>query len=107
MSSPDLTCMPGMKPTNTTKEMSPHWYVSYNPSSRDYGCDTTALVLGQGEHFLTLEGDHREALHAIMDDAKPFTLTRCLRYVDDNKDKLHEMSDDSVPRAHAKETDDE
>ena len=39
---------------------SPHWYVSYNNySTRDYGCDTTALVLGQGEYFIILNGDHR------------------------------------------------
>lgn len=36
-------------------------YVSYNPSSRDYGCHTTALVLG-GRVFLILNGDHREGM---------------------------------------------
>ncbi len=36
------------------------FYISYNPSSKDYGSDTTALVLGQMEAFLILNGDHRE-----------------------------------------------
>lgn len=37
------------------------YHISYNPSSRDYGCKTTAIVL-KGRVFLILNGDHREAI---------------------------------------------
>lgn len=85
--------------TNRTDEVetgSKHWYISFNSSSRDYGCETTALVLGQMEYFLILKGDHREGFQqAIDDDKKSFRtrLSRCLDYVRQNKDKLHDYSD--------------
>ena len=31
---------------NEVRQNSDKFYISYNASSRDYGCDTTALVLG-------------------------------------------------------------
>ncbi|MCE6959620.1 hypothetical protein LAZ40_11245 [Cereibacter sphaeroides] len=41
------------------------YHLSYNPSSRDYGCDTTAIVFGE-TLFFVLNGDHREALGAAV-----------------------------------------
>jgi hypothetical protein len=36
------------------------FYVSYNDHDRSvYGCDTTALVVGQMQEFYILNGDHR------------------------------------------------
>lgn len=36
------------------------FFVSYNDRDTDiYGCDTTALVFGQMQHFYILNGDHR------------------------------------------------
>lgn len=35
--------------------------ISYNPRSSDYGCDTTAIVLG-GRVFFVLNGNHAEHL---------------------------------------------
>ena len=76
---------------------SPHWYVSYNYSTRDYGCDTTALVLGQGEYFIILDGDHRAAFNAVIASAadKGWAYSRldlCLQYVRENKNLLNKMS---------------
>ncbi|SED37667.1 hypothetical protein SAMN05216178_6998 [Pseudomonas saponiphila] len=55
--------IPGLcqRSINSTTKAIDGSYVSYNPSSRDYGCHTTALVLG-GRVFLILNGDHREGL---------------------------------------------
>lgn len=42
------------------------FHLSYNRSSADYGCDTTAIVL-RGTVFLILKRDHRSALAAACD----------------------------------------
>jgi hypothetical protein len=42
------------------------FHLSYNRSSSDYGCDTTAIVL-RGTVFLILKRDHRAALTAACD----------------------------------------
>jgi hypothetical protein len=39
------------------------FHLSYNPSSVDYGSDTTAFVVKQSL-FLILNGDHKVAMHA-------------------------------------------
>lgn len=74
---------------------SPHWYISYNPESRDYGSRTTALVLGQVEYCIILNGDHRQQLAEILDaDGFPRTrLDRCLEYIREHKDQLNKFSD--------------
>ena len=38
-----------------------NFHISYNRSSADYGCDTTAIVL-RGRVFFILNGDHEEQL---------------------------------------------
>lgn len=43
---------------NTVSESNPDFYVSYNPSSADYGTDTTALVIRETSQFLILAGNH-------------------------------------------------
>jgi len=84
--------------TDEVDTRSPYWYVSYN--NRDtgtYGSDTTALVLGQGECFLILDGDHRRALQEVIDEPLThsglFKLVRCLEYVRRNAHLLNHMSD--------------
>lgn len=82
--------------TDEVKSGSPHWYVSYN--SHDlaiYGDVTTALVLGQGEHFLILNGDHRGGFSVAMGDPRlgAGRLTRCLAYVRKHRDQLSRFSD--------------
>lgn len=86
---------------NKTDEVdtgSPHWYISFNSSAsvRDYGCQTTALVLGQVEYILILRGDHREGFSEAIEKAafpQHTRLSACLDYVRANADKLHEYSD--------------
>lgn len=75
---------------------SKHWYISYNPSARDYGCKTTALVLGYGEYFIILNGDHRLGLRNAIeatDDGITTRLSRCLAYMREHKDQLSKFSD--------------
>ena len=83
--------------TDDVETGSPHWYISYNNYDRaSYGSDTTALVLGQMEYFLILNGDHREGFRAAIED--PDTrlcrsrLHRCLDYVRLHREKLNKMS---------------
>ncbi|MCW3782913.1 hypothetical protein [Defluviimonas salinarum] len=38
------------------------FHLSYNPMVRDYGCQTTAIVLGNHALFFVLNGDHRNPL---------------------------------------------
>ena len=55
---------------NEVMEVSKDFYISFNASSRDYGCPTTALVLGQGDKFYILCGDHRKAW-TVLDYREP------------------------------------
>lgn len=44
------------------------FYISYNNYDIDcYGCETTALVLGQMELFYILKGDHRKQYKSLID----------------------------------------
>ena len=74
---------------NEIQQSDPSFYISYNASSRDYGCATTALVLKspQMTKFFILCGDHRKQY----DNAA--TLEACLTYYDDHKNLQHEYSD--------------
>jgi len=84
------------------------YYISYNPSSRDYGCDTTALVIvnniptgkdfrtekltnkfvWNGENFYILNGDHSSAF------SKCNSLQECIEYYKENLDKVNRLSSD-------------
>ena len=72
---------------------STHWYISYMKYVADYGSDTTALVLGQAEYFLILNGDHRQGFKDCIKDRGNLTrLGACLQYVRDHKNDLNYMS---------------
>lgn len=83
-----------MNQTDDVVTGSPHWYVSYdNETIADYGSDTTALVLGQMEYFLVLNGDHRRGFKDYIKERGNLTmLGACLQYVRDHKDALNYMS---------------
>ena len=58
-----------------TVEQKDGFYISYNDSDVDiYGCDTTALVIGQMEKFYILNGDHRHKYSTLS------TLDECISY---------------------------
>lgn len=57
-----------------------NFHISYNPSSADYGCDTTAIVLG-GRVFFILNGDHEKPL---LNAATEGGVHACVDYFIDN-----------------------
>ena len=77
-------------PPNITSHRSEDYYVSYLEKSADYGCETTALVLGQMQLFWVLKGDHREGLEGK-------ALQDAMQYVSTHVDLLHDMSDPVPP----------
>lgn len=88
--------IPVIQPNEVIDSGSKHWYISYNPSAVDYGCSTTALVLGDGEYFIILKGDHRAGFKNAIEstDAGLTTrLSRCLAYVRGHKDQLSKFSE--------------
>lgn len=76
---------------NTITKTSKEYYVSYNPSKRDYGVDTTALVITIGDNerqvFYILKGNHSEQYENCKD------LKECISYFVNNKECMHEFSD--------------
>jgi hypothetical protein len=75
--------------TKSSKEEK--YYISYNPSKRDYGIDTTALVITIGNNernvFYILKGNHKEQY------TKCKNLRDCIIYFIENKEIIHEFSD--------------
>lgn len=71
-------------------------YVSYNSHTRDYGCDTTALVREDGIHptkFLILNGNHTKEYYALGNYAD------CVEYFKahlDQQNKLSENWDEEI-----------
>lgn len=67
------------------------YYISYNPSYRDYGIDTTALVVTIGDNerqvYYILEGNHSAAYETCEN------LAECLAYFTQNKESAHKFSD--------------
>lgn len=67
------------------------YYISYNPSYRDYGVDTTALVITIGNNerqvFYILKGNHQEQYETCEN------LKDCIAYFVRNKENAHEMGD--------------
>ena len=51
---------------NVTRSFAQGFTISYNPSSADYGTDTTAIVIKE-RVFFVLSGDHAAALCAAAD----------------------------------------
>ena len=63
------------------------FYVSYNNvDSGLYGCDTTAVVVGQMQRFYILKGNHEKQLIGK-------TFEECLNYIHDYINLFHESSD--------------
>ncbi len=60
------------------------FYISYNSYDVEiYGCDTTALVLGQMQNFYILNFDHREQYKELV----PKGFKACLEYFINCPDK--------------------
>lgn len=76
------------KITNENKEEKYH--ISYNPSARDYGVDTTALVINIGDNerdvYYILSGNHSEQYGNCKN------LKECLTYYTSNKELQHKFS---------------
>ena len=66
------------------------YHISYNPYKRDYGVDTTALVIVIGDNerqvFYILKGDHTKQY----DECE--NLKECLGYYAANKELQHKYS---------------
>lgn len=77
--------------TITKDSKEENYYVSYNPSHRDYGIDTTALVITIGNNerrlFYTLKGKHSTQYEQCEN------LAECVRYFANNKEHMHKFSD--------------
>jgi len=75
---------------NSVSFDSEEFYVSYNNYDEYiYGCDTTALVLGQMQHFYILNGDHRKAYEALTSQG----FTACLEYFKNNSNLKNKYSE--------------
>jgi len=64
-------------------------HISYNQSARDYGCATTAVVLG-GRVFFVLNGNHALALTEAMTQGGPDAV---MGYYIDNLDQANSKSE--------------
>lgn len=66
------------------------FYVSHNDRDyASYGCETTALVVGQMEKFYILKGDHRTAYAVLIGQG----FEACLDYFKSQPDLKHTYSD--------------
>ena len=67
------------------------FYVSYNTvDRREYGCDTTALVLGQMQKFYILNGDHRIEYSKIIEQG----FQKCLDYFKEHIAEINKYSEE-------------
>ena len=77
--------------TITKNSKEEKYYISYNPSKRDYGVDTTALVITIGDNerqvFYILKGNHSGRYENCED------LKECINYFVNNKERTHAFSD--------------
>ncbi|WP_090739327.1 hypothetical protein [Paenibacillus sp. Mc5Re-14] len=64
------------------------FYISHNPYESAYGGETTALILGQGQRFYILKGDHRKEYQGFLS-----SFTECMNYYCNNPNKLERFSD--------------
>ena len=83
-------------PIPVTNETSPNvtadfagFHISYNRQSIDYGCPTTALVIGNTLFFI-LNGDHKQAL---LDTGNKSGLQGCFEYFLEELDKGNHLSE--------------
>jgi len=61
------------------------FYISYNPSVFDFGCDTTAIVTDDIGDFYVMRGDLRRKLCAIA----PNGYNACIKFFNDNPALQH------------------
>jgi hypothetical protein len=86
-SSPSI---PGCNPPPNSVIGGDDFYISYNDHDIDiYGRDTTALVLGQMQHFYILNGDHRLQYAKLV----PQGLDACLAYFSEHVDQVNVRSE--------------
>jgi len=82
---------------NTVKDFKGfmEFYISYNNYDiATYGCDTTALVVGQMEHFFILNGDHREAFNKIVEHTTgTCKLKACIQYFLEHAEQVSKYSE--------------
>ena len=85
----DFGFMPALTPPNTTMD-GDGFIISHNSQDIDiYGCETTALVIGQLQGFLILNGDHRCAYRDLI----PQGFDACLSYFMANVDQANARSE--------------
>jgi hypothetical protein len=66
------------------------FYITHNArDTAQYGCQTTALVLGEMEKFYILNGDHRQQYMALIDQG----FDACLSYFKAHLDQINKYSD--------------
>ena len=66
------------------------FYISYNFGDRNiYGCDTTAIVTGQYQHFYILDGNHLNKYKELL----PRGLNACLEYFKNNINLINKYSE--------------
>lgn len=82
----DLNTIPDCKPTNEVSDKD-GYHISFNWSSRDYGCPTTAIYIKETSQYLILCENHKEELEKLPN------LKACLAYFYNNIDKAHRMSE--------------
>lgn len=87
----DNLALYGALPTPNTVTRGDKFHVSYNSRDADsYGCDTTALVLGeQMDRFYILKGDHEAAYRKLI----PQGFDACLDYFRANIAMAHPYGD--------------
>lgn len=79
-----------MFPTPNTTINGKDFYVSLNTVDVSiYGCETTALVVGQMEKFYILNGNHLSQYKALIANG----FNECFDYFVKNLDKINKRSD--------------
>lgn len=81
-----VALMKQMRPLNRIPYKTDTHYISYNPSIRDYGTDTTAIYIHETSQFLILAGDHTEELQGL-------TLEDAVTYFYDNVEQAVSQSE--------------
>lgn len=73
-------------PNTVMRKASSDFYISYNHTDVEiYGCDTTALVVGQMEAFYILNGNHLDNYRSLIDQG----FEACLEYFKANIDQMN------------------
>ena len=82
--------VPVFKP-NVVSQKCDEFYVSYNSyDTHAYGSDTTALVIGRGNHFYILNGDHRKQYKQASEEGG---LEACFEYFRKNNHLINKHSE--------------